>query len=86
MKIARRAAADIADRLDLPAGVTRVTLSGRGRALIEEHRGLAAYTSERVEVRTALGALSIDGEGLRLAARDRDALLVTGRILSVTLS
>ena len=35
---------NIADRLDLPAeaaGLLKLTVMGRGRALIEQHRGLA---------------------------------------------
>ena len=77
---------EIADRLDLPAGavgIIKVTLSGRSRALIENHRGLAAYSRERVEVNASDGRLRIDGEALELEAMDREALLVTGRILSV---
>lgn len=77
---------DIAERLDLPAeaaGLLKVTVMGRGRALIEQHRGLAGYTRERIEVLGGRTRLVINGEGLELAAMDREALLVTGRILSV---
>lgn len=38
---------DIADRLSLPAeaaGLMKVTVMGRSRALIEDHRGLAGYS------------------------------------------
>ncbi len=79
--------AEIADRRELPAGTmgqVRVTLSGSRSALVENHRGLAAYSRERVEVKTgAAGTLRIEGAALELCAMDRAALLVTGRILSV---
>ena len=78
--------AEIADRLELPAGavgIIKVTISGHGSALIENHRGLAAYSRERVEVNISDGRLRIGGEALELDAMDGDALLVTGRILSV---
>ena len=74
---------DIADRLSLPAeaaGLMKVTVMGRSRALIEDHRG---YSRERIEVNGGRTRLVINGEALELTAMDREALLVTGRILSV---
>ena len=65
------------------AGLLKLTVMGRGRALIEQHRGLAGYTHERIEVLGGRTRLIINGEALELAAMDREALLVTGRILSV---
>ena len=40
---------------------------------------------ERLELRAAGGLLRLDGEGLELTAMDGEALLVTGRILSLEL-
>ena len=77
---------EIADRLELPAGaagLVKLTVMGRSRALIEDHRGLAGYTGQRIDVNEGRGRLVIHGEALRLKAMDREALLVTGRILSV---
>ncbi len=77
---------EIADRLELPAGaagLVKLTVMGSSRALIEDHRGLAGYTSRRIDVNAGRTRLVIHGEGLTLAAMDREALLVTGRILSV---
>ena len=51
MKKATKTAAEISERLNLPVGVTRITLAGTRQALIEGHRGLAGYTPERVTVR-----------------------------------
>ena len=64
---------NIADRLDLPAeaaGLLKLTVMGRGRALIEQHRGLAGYTHERIEVLGGRTRLIINGEALELAAMD----------------
>lgn len=77
---------EIADRLELPAGaagLVKLTVMDRSRALIEDHRGLAGYTGQRIDVNVGRGRLVIHGEALRLKAMDREALLVTGRILSV---
>ena len=78
----------LADRFELPAGaagVVKVTLMGTRRVLIEDHRGLASYSRERIEVNAGAHRVRIIGEALELAAMDREALLVTGRILSVEL-
>ena len=79
---------DIADRLELPAdaaGLTKLTVMGRSRALVEDHRGISLYSRECIEVKGRGGLLRIRGEGLELAAMDREALLVRGRILCVEL-
>ena len=80
-------------RLRLSRGHSRPALSPRrgggadeghrSRALIEDHRGLAGYSRERIEVNGGRTRLVINGEALELTAMDREALLVTGCILSV---
>ena len=74
----------LADRFELPAGAAGV-VKGTRRALVEDHRGLASYSRERIEVNAGAHRVRIIGEALELAAMDREALLVTGRILSVEL-
>ena len=79
---------EIAARFDLPAeaaGCFKLTLVGTGRALVENHRGLGEYTRERVDVRAPAGTVRIEGEALELGFMDGEALLVTGRILALTL-
>lgn len=79
---------EIADRLMLPAGATgliKVTIMGRSRALVEDHKGILEYTRECIEINGGNTRLRIRGEALELVAMDREALLVTGRILSVEL-
>ncbi len=79
---------ELAERLEVPGqalGVVKVTLTGSGQALVEDHRGLLSYSRERVEIDARAHRVRIDGEGLELKAMDREALLVTGRILSVEL-
>ncbi len=79
---------ELSERLELPsgaAGVLKVTLVGTQRALIERYDGLELCTRERLELRAAGGLLRLDGEGLELTAMDGEALLVTGRILSLEL-
>ena len=79
---------EIADRLDLPAeaaGCLKLTLLGSRRALVESHRGISLYSPECIEVQGRGALARIRGEGLSLAAMDRESLLVRGRILCVEL-
>ncbi len=77
---------EIAGRLDLPAetvaGVPKLTVTGRRRALIENHRGLLQYSSDCIEVDGGRVRLRIRGANLQLVAMDRSDLLISGVILS----
>ena len=74
-------------RLALPGelldGVPRLTLTGGGQVLVENHGELLSYSDELVEVGCGRLRLRIRGEGLLLRAMDREELLVTGRIFCV---
>lgn len=77
---------EIAGRLDLPAetvaGVPKLTMTGRRRALIENHRGLLQYSRDCIEVDGGRVRLRIRGANLQLVAMDRSDLLISGVILS----
>ena len=77
---------EIAGRLDLPAetvaGVPKLTVTGRRRALIENHRGLLQYSRDCIEVDGGRVRLRIRGANLQLVAMDRSDLLISGVILS----
>ncbi len=80
-------AEELAERFDLPqeavAGVPKVTISGRRRVLVENHKGLLGYGRELIDVNGGRVLLRIRGEELELRAMDREALIVTGNIFSV---
>ncbi|MCL2545355.1 MAG: YabP/YqfC family sporulation protein [Clostridia bacterium] len=61
-------------------GVPKVVLVGEERALIENHRGVLEYTSERVRLRTDCGLLEIGGAELTLGHLGRSDLVVQGKI------
>lgn len=65
--------------LDLP----KVTLIGDIQVLIENHRGLLLFRSDRITVKTARGPLTVDGANLRVGAVDREAVVLTGEIRSL---
>ena len=80
---------EAADRFDLPAdavaGMPRITITGRSRVLIENHKGLLEYGEETIEVAGGRLRIRIRGTDLQLRAMDREDLIITGRILTVEL-
>ena len=70
---------------DLCGKTARITSVGSGMLLVENHRGILAYESERISLATGCGAVEISGEKLRLTEVRRDALMVRGRIRHVEL-
>ena len=79
----------LAGRFDLPAevvtGVPKVTVTGTSQVLVENHRGLLAYSDTEVAVDGKSVRVRVRGDGLLLRAMDREMLLVTGTILGVDL-
>ena len=78
---------ETAERFELPpeavAGMPRITITGRSRVLVENHRGLLEYGEDTVEVAGGRIRVRINGTELQLRAMDRNDLVITGRILSV---
>ena len=67
---------EIAERLDLPAE----TVTGRRRALVENHCGLLEYSHECIVVDGGRVRVCIRGTNLQLVAMDSTALLISGTI------
>lgn len=78
-----------AERFGLPPevvpGAPRLTLSGAGEVLIENHNGLKSYSRETVEVRGKNYTLRIRGEDLSLDAMTNTEIYLSGLIASVEL-
>ncbi len=79
---------DIAERFEMPGealGTTKVTMSGKSRVLIESHKGIVSYGNERVELECEHMNIRVLGTELNLAAMDKGAVLIRGRITAVEL-
>lgn len=78
---------ETAERFDLPADavvrVPKITITGKARVLVENHKGLLSYTEDCVEIHGGRTRVCIRGNGLELRAMDRNDLIITGQILSV---
>lgn len=62
-----------------------VEIAGDSRVLIECHKGVLAYSRERIQVGVRYGSLCICGCGLELVYMSREKLIICGRIDSVSL-
>lgn len=71
--------------MDAAAGLPRITLIGRKRICVENHRGLLVYSTERVEIGGGRVRVCITGCDLYLRVMKKDAMVITGEIHSVEL-
>ncbi len=66
-------------------GQTIVELSGGNRVLVEGHRGVKAYSRERIVVNTKMGAVCVCGCGMEILRMSRERLVIQGRIDAINL-
>ena len=79
---------ELAERFDLPEeafGAMRLTLTGTGRVLIENHGAILEYGDSSIQLAHERERLRINGEGLRLRALDAGELHITGRVREIDL-
>lgn len=62
----------------------RVTLFGRGRALVEGQHGVVELGASRIRLKTGGGVLAVLGERLRLEELSLDAAMISGEIVTVS--
>lgn len=80
----------LADRLELPeealSGAAKLTVIAGRRALIENHQGILEYSRERITLKLGAGCLSLMGQELRIAAMNRQEVLIRGEVQDVSWS
>lgn len=62
-----------------------IEIAGEQRMLVENHRGVSAYSSERIMINVGFGAVCVCGCGLRLFRMTKEQLVIRGRIDTVSL-
>ena len=67
---------------EVTGGAFKVTLTGRGRAWVEQHQGLLGYTAALF--RTKEGTLRISGVNLRFLRYSSSDAIVTGQIDAIS--
>lgn len=67
------------------SGVTLVEIAGDCRVLVEQHRGVLEYDRDKVRIKATFGCIVVCGHGLCLAQMTNSNLVISGRILSVSM-
>ena len=70
---------------DLSGKTARITSLGNRSLLVENHRGVLIFTSERILLSTACGEVEVVGSDLSLGDVRRDTLIIRGSIRDVKL-
>lgn len=86
MKTKRDRAELLADKLDIPAdalGSVKLSLCGRRRLLIENHRGIITYNDSLIEIDCGSVKLAVRGDALRLGAMNGSDMFICGRIIAL---
>ena len=66
-------------------GMPLVEIAGERRVLIENHRGVLEYGTERIRVKVKFGHVCVCGSGLELARMNRGQLVISGVVNEVHL-
>ena len=75
-----------AEKLELPGealGALLITVIGKSRVLVENHRGIEQYSEEFIRLGAQGGAMSVYGSGIRLRILGKNKLALEGEIRSV---
>ena len=79
----------LADRAELetePMPVQPIIeVAGDRRLLVENHRGVSAYSTEKILINVGFGTVCVCGFGLRLIRMTKEQLVIRGRIDSISL-
>jgi len=79
----------LAHYLELPKelvmGLPRITMLGDIQIIVENHRGIIEYTTEKVRIGTSIGELHVIGSDLALRTIFPEEIAVDGKIRSIAL-
>jgi len=81
----RRGAPALEWLCDLTGQAARITSIGNRSLLVENHRGIMEFSSERIILATGCGNVSVEGDGLMLSEVRKDALIIRGEVRHVQL-
>ena len=65
------------------SGLPQITLDGDLQLLIERHRGITEYGTQRIRIATKSFTVELTGKDMHLVAMDRENIRIRGRITGV---
>lgn len=69
---------------DILLGMPRVLLRGDSSLFLENHLGIVEYAPERIRIRTQLGVVTVEGEGIALSQLGESDVLLSGAIEQIS--
>ena len=69
---------------EVTSNVPCITLTGRERLHVEQHRGLVDYEQDHIVLRTVVGLMRIAGAGMVFRLYNAQEAVIVGRIDSVS--
>lgn len=79
-----RAAEAVGLPVETDGSILKVTMLGHRRVMIENHRGVYAYTEQGITLIGPEGLVSVRGRDLEILELDRERMLVDGYITGAT--
>lgn len=70
---------------DALPGMPLVEIIGNNRVLVENHKGVSAYCTDRILIKVAHGQICICGSCMKIAYMSRQRLVITGKVETVSL-
>ena len=68
---------------ELVMGLPRITVLGDIQLVVENHRGIIEYTTEKVRIGTSIGELRVAGTDLALRTIFPEEIAIDGKIRSI---
>ena len=81
----RRLSGTLYEENESHPGVPIVELAGDSRILIENHKGVVEYGTEKISIKVPYGLLCVCGREMELAKMTKDQLVINGKIGSITI-
>ena len=57
---------------------------GKGYAVVEGHKGVLSFESDKISIRLKKGKVNFDGEGMSIASSQKEELVIKGKIVNLS--
>lgn len=73
--------------LEMPEEITtnkpKITILGFGELVIENYKNILEYDEVFIKINTYIGAINVNGIGLKLTQMNKEDIMITGKIDSI---
>lgn len=77
----------VSEMLELPKDIMlnmpKISLIGKNQILVENHKGIIEYTSQRIRVNSTIGVIRIIGDEMNLRNLAAEDIMISGEIKTI---